>query len=78
MTRDPITKKDILHLFGTLSDHAIVEIIQTGADYGALSEAATYLEQADDVMGDLRKPLIGNAAIVYDIVVKEQGLYDEE
>ena len=78
MTREPISKDDILHLFGALSDHAIVEIIQTGADYGTLSEAATYLEQADDVMGDLRKPLSGKAAIVYDIVVKEQGLYDEE
>ena len=57
MTREPISKDDILHLFGPLNDHAIVEIIQTGADYGTLSEAATYLEQADDVMGELRKPV---------------------
>lgn len=68
------THHDIIQLFGEISDHRIVEILETGANLEQLEEAAARLKGQDDVMGDARIPLVGEAAQVYDILIQDQEL----
>ena len=68
------THHDIIQLFGDISDHRVVEILETGANLEQLEEAAARLSGQDDVMGDARIPLEGAAARVYDILIRDQEL----
>ncbi len=68
------THHDIIQLFGEISDHRILEILETGANLEQLEEAAARLKGQDDVMGDARIPLVGEAAQVYDILIQDQEL----
>lgn len=78
MDQKAITRDDILRLFGDLTDHAVLEVLETGADFEALEEAAAWIGQENDVMGEARKPLTGAAARVFDIVTREQIFPDDE
>ncbi len=69
MSNEP-TAQDITRLFGSISDETIVAVLETKASYGELEEVALRLAQEDDVLGDLRRPLVGAAARVYDILVR--------
>lgn len=68
------THKDIVALFGDMTDHSIVEILESGANMEQLEEAAAWLAGENDVMGDARLPLEGPAARVYDILIRDQQL----
>ena len=68
------THHDIVRLFGQLTDHSIVEILETGANTEQLEEAAAWLAGENDVMGDARLPLEGPAARVYDILIRDPEL----
>lgn len=69
MEKQP-TRQDIARLFGSVSDETIVEILATEATYGELEEVALRLAQEDDVLGELRRPLVGSAARAYEILVR--------
>lgn len=66
------THHDLVRLFGDISDHSVVEILETGANMEQLEEAAAWLAGENDVMGDARLPLEGAAARVYDILIRDQ------
>ena len=68
MTAQPIDRDYIVHLFGDIEDHKIVEILATQADSEELEEVAMWLAKQSAVMGELRKPLSGVAAKVYEIL----------
>lgn len=68
MTTQPVGRTEIVHLFGDIDDHKVVEILETGANLVELEEAAAWLAEESDVMGELRKPLMGKAALVHEIV----------
>jgi hypothetical protein len=68
------THHDLVRLFGDISDHSVVEILETGANIEQLEEAAAWLAGENDVMGDARLPLGGPAARVYDILVRDPEL----
>lgn len=78
MTLTSIGRSDVIRLLGDLDDHKVVEILGTGAGFPELEQVAAYLEQEDDVMGDLRRPLTGKAAQVYEIVSREPDEVDED
>lgn len=65
-----VTHDEIIHLFGEISDHTIVEILEVNPSYRELEEVAMHLARASDVMGELRRPLEGRAALVFDILIK--------
>ena len=67
-----MTHDDVVHLFGEISDHTIVEILEVKPSYRELEEVAMRLAQVNDVMGELERPLEGAAARVYDILVRAQ------
>lgn len=66
------THHEIIQLFGDLTDHRVVEILETGANMQQLEEAAARLRGQDDVMGEARIPLDGPAALVYDILIRDE------
>ncbi|MFP3943484.1 MAG: hypothetical protein ACLFWF_06310 [Alphaproteobacteria bacterium] len=78
MTTQTIGRADIVRLFGDIEDQKIVEILATGASHAELEQAAAYLLHEDDVMGELRRPLTGRAARVYEIVHREPDEVDED
>jgi len=66
------TRDDVIHLLGDISDHKVVEILETGATLEQLEEAAAWLAGESDVMGEERLPLTGAAAKVYDIIARDE------
>jgi hypothetical protein len=66
------TRDDVVHLLGDISDHKVVEILETGATLEQLEEAAAWLAGESDVMGEERLPLTGAAAKVYDIIARDE------
>lgn len=65
------THKDIIALFGKMTDQSIVEILETGANLEQLEEAAAWLAGETDVMEGAQLPLQGPAARAYDIAVRD-------
>ncbi len=65
-------KLDIIRLFGDMNDLRVVQILETGANLEQLEEVAAWLGGEDDVMADARIPLVGPAALVYDILIRDQ------
>lgn len=72
MSTQQITRDDIIHLFGEVNDHRVVEILETDANLEELEEAATWLADESDVMGEARIPLTGRAGQVYEILARDK------
>ena len=66
------TRDDVIHLLGDVSDHKVVEILETGATLEQLEEAAAWLAGESDVMGEERLPLTGAAGKVYEIIARNE------
>ena len=66
------TRDDVIHLLGDISDHKVVEILETGATLEQLEEAAAWLAGESDVMGEERLPLTGAAAKAYEIIARDE------
>ena len=72
MKQNALTRDDVIGVVGTLDDHLVVEIIDTGATIGELTEAWEWLS-ADDVMGrQLRHQLAGNVARIVEILTADE------
>lgn len=71
------TREDIVRVFGPISDHTIVEVLNTSAELEDLELAALRLAQEDDAVSAARKTLEGAAAQIFDIV-RRDALYAEE
>ncbi len=72
MSTQKITRDDIIHLFGEVNDHRVVEILDTGADMEELEETAAWLADESDAMSDARLPLTGRAGQVYEILARDK------
>jgi len=70
-------KDDITRLFGDITDHTIVEILKAKPSFKDLEVVSVFLAQENDVLGELREPLIGTAAEIYGILVRDQNFLDE-
>ncbi|MFZ5610381.1 MAG: hypothetical protein ACOY99_12330 [Pseudomonadota bacterium] len=73
-----IGRETLIALFGELSDQTVVEIMATGASLEALEAAAMWLAGADDVMGEMERPLTPAAARVLEILIREEAAPEEE
>lgn len=71
------TSDDIRRLFGPITDQVVSDILAVGASYSELETVALRLAREDDVLGDLRRPLAGAAAQVYDILMSVED-FDSE
>jgi hypothetical protein len=78
MATETCSYSDIVHLFGPISDHLSKEILDLEPSPAELEVAAAYAAGMTDVLGEARAPLTGKAALIYDIVSREDLLEDDE
>ena len=71
-SRHRVTREEIAHTVGEISDAKIIAIISSGASLKELEEAVAWASAESDVMGELERPLAGPAARVYDILTAEE------
>ena len=69
---------DVRRLCGEILDSKVTAILATGATLGDLEAAVAWRLGEDDVMDDTLPPLSGDAAAVYDILVREDEFLEEE
>jgi hypothetical protein len=67
---------DVVRLCGDIEDSKISAILGTGATMEELEEAVAWSIGQDDLMGEERKPLSGNVAQIYEILISD--LFDDE
>ena len=75
--RQPVTRNDVLRLFGNIQNGKCAAILQTGATMEELEEVAAWTAGEDDVMGEIERPLHGAAAQVYEILTADEWLEEE-
>ncbi len=68
---DRPTAADVRRVSGDILDWKISAIVNTGASIDEVEAALAWAAGADDVMGELRRPLTGNVAAVYDILAAD-------
>jgi hypothetical protein len=68
---------EILHLFGQLEDHKVLEIIDLQPTRKDLEVSALYYAGMSDVMGEERQPLTGKPARIYEIVSQDDLIPEE-
>lgn len=78
MTDKTASRQDVTRLFGTVSDHTALRVLETGATLEQLEEVAMWLAQEDDVMGEARIPLTGVPAQILDWIEQDDVLPAED
>ena len=68
----------ILHLFGPIDSHRVIEIMELDPTPAELDVAASYFAGMTDVMGEERQSLAGNSASIYEIVSRDEALLEED
>lgn len=76
-TQRPPTREDLVHYLGPLDDHKALEILTLEPSWKDLEIVAAFLAGANDVMGEERKRLSGNAALIYEIVSRDEPYFEE-
>lgn len=73
-----VTANDVKRHFPNATDHQVVEILDSQATESDLAEAAAQLDQEDDVMGELERPLTGRARLIYELLSRADAAWDED
>jgi len=63
---------DAVEILGPMPDERVAAILATGATVRQLEEAAAWAAGESDVMGQLRRPVTGPVAAVYDILTANE------
>lgn len=78
MDKRTASPEDVLRLFGDVSEHAVLEVLASGATPEHLETVALWLAQEDDVLGDARQPLAGIPAQVLALLESDASFSDED
>ena len=78
MNIDSLIYQRIVHLFGPIESHKIVEIMDLDPTLTDLQIAASYYGGLTDVMGEERQPLAGISARIFEIVIRDEPSLEEE
>jgi len=73
----PLKLSDIHDLFGQIDDHRALEIFALNPSPAELEVAAAYFKGMDDVMGEWRQPLAGTPAKIFEILNRDQDLFED-
>lgn len=71
------TASDVLEILGPMPDARIAAILATGATIKQLEEAAAWAAGESDVMGEMRRPVTGPVAGVYEILTADEALSED-
>jgi hypothetical protein len=72
------TYEKIVHLFGPIDSHRILEILELDPSPAELEVAASYFAGMTDVMGEERQPLAGNSANIYEIIIRDEPTLEDD
>lgn len=75
---EPPSYDELVRLVGELEPVRLAEIEQLQATVNEIEEAVAFAAGEDDVMGEARVPLIGRAAEVYEILIADEAMDDEQ
>jgi hypothetical protein len=78
MAAKPTTIAEIRRMFPSIDDHKALEIMGLDPSSEELEVTLLYLADMTDVMGEERQPLSGNAARIYEIVMRDEVFEDDE
>jgi len=78
MASSALSPQAVRQLCGDIDDWKLAAIVGSGAGIQALEEALAWFNDEDDVMGEERKPLVGDAAALYEILTADATPQDEE
>lgn len=78
MKSGTVSRQDIIRLFGGVSDHTVLRVMESGATLEDLEEVSMWIAQEDDVMGEARRPLTGIPAQVMDWLERDEGYPEDE
>jgi len=73
----PLTYDVINRRCGTLHPWQIAAIEKTGGSFADLEIALAWAEGENDVMGEERRPLAGQALRIYEILMADRDEWDE-
>ena len=76
-TKPGLTHDQILRVAGDIGDAKVAAIEATGATLEELEEAVAWAAGESDVMGDLRRPLAGRTAALYEVLTADEDYGDE-
>lgn len=71
------TASDAVEILGPMPDARIAAILATGATVEQLEEAAAWATGESDVMGDMRRPVSGPVAEVYEILTADEAFAED-
>jgi hypothetical protein len=74
----PLSAAEIRRVCGEILDWKIAAISASGASLADLEAAAAWLEGRDDAMGEARRPLTGDAALIYDLLIRSEETLEED
>ena len=73
-----LTSQDIVKITGPIDPAKIAQIMAARPTAEELEEAVAWAAGASDVMGELRRPLSGTVARLYDILTADRGFEEME
>ena len=73
-----VTHDILLELLPDLVDEKSAAILRSGAELHEVEEAIAWAAGQSGVMGELRRPLSGRVAVVYDILTSDLGPEERE
>ena len=75
--RKVATRDQVVAIVGNLDDGRLADILALQPTLEEVEEAVAWSSGESDVMGEERKPLVGVAAAVYEILTAD-ALFDED
>ena len=78
MNRQLPMHDDVIRLFGKISDHGVVEILDTGPTIAQLEEVAMWLAQEDDVMGEARRSLTAVPSSILEMLMRDEEYVEDQ
>lgn len=76
--RARLTSADVARLCGEMPDWKVARILASNASYDELEAAVAWSEGENDILGPARVPLSGQAAELYEILMADEDLWEED
>jgi hypothetical protein len=73
-----LSKEAVVQLCGDVPDWKIARILALEPTYEELEAAILWSEGAEDAMAEARKTLAGRTAAIYEIIIADEDLWDEQ
>ena len=69
---------DVFRIFGKISDHSVVEILEANPTMAQLEEVSMWLSQGDDVMGEARLSLSPVPARILELLMRDEEFSEDQ